>query len=180
MADPNYDPVKAHEDYLKRRELTPRKPGEKPESSGGSRSSAQAATPRMPAATPVKTAKQLREEAEVRVLALQTKLKKLRALLAQLVKQAKERSGVDTKEATKTDPKTPDPKGTEKLSTQEKAAAAKRSKEYYDKNKKDETPSQQEKSLTEDLAKVQAKIQKIRDELKASVEKARSQVSPPI
>lgn len=173
MAEAIYDPQKAHEAYLKRRVLTPRQPGAKPDPTGHPRSSKPVPPP--------KTAKQLREEAEVRVLKLKEKLKSLRALLAQLVKQAKEHSGMKTEPAKTATSGSKDSgtKDAKNPSVQDKAAAAKRSKEYYDKNKKEEDPSKQEQSAKDDIAKVQAKIQKIRDELKASIATARTQGTPP-
>jgi hypothetical protein len=163
MADPNYDPQKAHEDYLRRRELHPRQPGETPDPAQGNAKQ----TP------PPKTATQLRQETEVRVLKLQAKLKKLKVLLDQMLKEAKARSGITT--PAKSD--TPTEKEAKPLSEKDKAEAAKRSKEYYDKKKKAEDPSTQEQSVKDEIAKVQAKIQKIRDELKASIQGARDQVS---
>ena len=89
------------------------------------------------------------------------------------MKQAKERSGAKTKPTeSKTDPKKP-----EKLTGTQKAEAAKRSKDYYEKNKEPVEPAKEEADLEAKIAKVREKIAKAQADIKASIQKARDQTT---
>lgn len=165
-----YDPTKAHEYYLRTRKLKGRKKG------------IGADTGRSPQVTnityltgPAKNqAKkdQHHQEVAARVAALQKRLDRLKNILAELVKAAKERSGVDTKpDTTKKAEPAKDTQSKPKTASQKKEAAAKARDAY--KKEHPQSLSKQEKSLQADLQQTREKIQQIREELKASVERAR-------
>lgn len=167
-----YDPEQAHLYYLRTRELKGRTPGQSPEPTDPrSRGTVKPAPgKRLPSKVipskkqvDAKTAEQRRKETEAKIQALQGRLETLRKVLAQLVEQAKARSGVDTK--------TP-PKADDKKTTAEKKAASEASKKYYEKHKNDptqQTPDEQVKQLESKVKAIQAKIQEMRDKLKAPV-----------
>src|SRR5688572_1261221 len=107
-----YDPVAAREYYLRTRELKGRKPGQMSttsnrQTSGPTQTTAGRKTPAIPGGQlkkpPVKalTPQQRRAVIERRVKALKSRLDELKAALAELVKQAKIRSGVDPADADK-------------------------------------------------------------------------------
>jgi len=159
-----YDPVARREYYLRTRKLKGRRVGSD-RTSIARHPSAKKAAVKKPVRPALKNnAKERRKAIEARIAALEVRLDKLRKVLAQLVEQAKARSGVEPKK----DPKTADDKPN---TTKEKADAAKRSKDYYDKNKK-EILSDKEKALQEKIKSVSAKIKKMRAELAAAKKKA--------
>lgn len=171
-----YDPVKAHLYYIQNRKLKGRKPGEAPpapQSRQTQRRPIQMA-PKPPAhrmvATKHPSNAAIKAAADKRVMELKARLEKLRTELKGLVEEAKKRSGVDTSK--KDDPQ---PKGdqTKSASTKEKPRsqsekdkAARAAKERYDK----EHP---EAALLTQIADVQKKIEKKREELLKSVKTAR-------
>ncbi len=180
-----YDAAKAREYYLRTRVLKGRKPGGQQEGPGPRGNTATLTKSRGNTATSTKSgnndSKKLAATAKTRTEALQARLDKLRDLLAQLVAQAKGRSGVE-KPSKSDDTQSPaekqaTDKGKSPLSAKEKTEAAKRSKEHYEKNKDLKGPSNEAAELTKDIAEVQEQIRDIRKDLKASVDKARQQMS---
>lgn len=145
-----YDPLKAHEYYLKRRQLKGRKPGSSFQKS------------KVIKKAPAKSAVQRRKEAQARVAALTARLNRLQQVLALLVKQAKARSGV--KPAKLTPAKNSNDKSS-KLTAQQKAKAAKQKKDYYEKHK-DQSLSQQAKELQAKIRLIEARIKAMRAKLK--------------
>jgi hypothetical protein len=132
-----YDAAKAHDYYMRTRVLKGRTPVVQktpvgrskgtPVSTVGSRSGVKVV--QNVKVVPKKTAAELAKERvalKAHVAALQVRLEALKKVLAQLVKEAKARSGVVTKPTTDNSPVT---------AAQKKTAAAKSSAKYYDKNK---------------------------------------------
>lgn len=161
-----YDPVKRHEQYLRTRQLK----GRPTNSTTPTRSSS---TPKAPAKIsankPKAAPKPTTAEMEKTVEQLKAKLEALRKILADLVTQAKARSGVEepsdpAKSSTSTIPaKTP----------QQKAEAAKKAKEYYEKNK--------DKSLPDQIVDLGKKLKDVAQKIKEAREKlASKKKSPPI
>lgn len=170
-----YDPVQAHLYYVRTRKLKGRKPGQSPPTPESRqvqwrpgqmahKPTHQMVATKHPSNSAVKAA------ADKRVIELKARLEKLRAELKGLVEEAKRRSGVTTPQ--KDDPQ---PKGdqTKSDSTKEKPRsqsekdkAAKAAKEYYDK-------THPEVALLTQIADVQKKIEKKREELLKSVKTAR-------
>ena len=153
-----YDPVARREYYLKTRKLKGRSVG-----------SSRTAVARHPApktapvvktvpVAPKKTPSQRRQETEARVAALQTRLDTLRKVLAELVAQAKMRSGVEDAKATTT------PQKQQPQTAQERAKAAERSQDFYEKNK-EQILSDKEKTLQGQIQRVEQKIREMRAEL---------------
>lgn len=151
-----YDPIKRREYYLKTRELAER--------NGTLNKSTKPRAKAVPKPA-VKTRQQRQEERrrkiEAQVDALKGRLEKLRAVLAEMTKQAKLRSGQQPS-------KTPEKKASnqktgakQKLTASQKADAAKRSKENYEKNK-DQLLADEVKSLTDKIKTIQERIAKMR------------------
>lgn len=135
--DEPYDPVKRRERYLRSRELKGR------------------------TSTKIEEDRERRRrETEAKVEELRDRLSKLREILAQLVKEAKARSGVEGD--AKSSKKSSD--NTSKMTEKEKSEAAKASKEYYEKNK-DEILDEQVKSLNAKIDRVKQKIDDMREKL---------------
>jgi outer membrane murein-binding lipoprotein Lpp len=153
-AEQPYDAAKAHEYYERTKKLKGRLPGAG-EPASKSRSKA-AVIP----ITKAKSAKQKPVGTKAKAAALQARLTKLRKVLAELVKQAKARSGVVDEEKSSKDGKSG---GSSHATAKEKRA----SKDYYEKHKKD-APSSDVKDLQEKIAAVQEKISKMRAEIAAA------------
>ena len=149
-----YDPVKRREYYLKTRDLKGLVP----------QPTVKIEPPRSAIAVNPEPNRQQRQEErrrqiEAQVDALKARLKKLREVLAEQTKSAKARSGIETPaKKSSTDVKTA-PKQTAK----QKADAAEKSKEYYDKNK-DQILADEVKSLTAKIKTIQERIAKMRTE----------------
>jgi len=164
-----YDPQKARDYYLRNRVLKGRRPGAVKESGIGESSSQPPAKTKKPT---TRTPAQRRAQRKAKVEALQARLDRLNTLLTELVKQAKARSGVETKESpSKSSTKTASKK-TSDLTAKQKNAAAKASEKYREENK--ETLAKQAEKLQGDIKEVRAKIKEVRDELKASINRSRS------
>lgn len=165
-----YDPQKAREYYLRTRKLKGRKKGSgDPEPSGRNSAGSKASTSRT--RKPKKTSAQKRKEAEAQVAALEKRLERLKDVLAELVKKAKARSGVeDSKSSSPKDraKQNADEKARKPLTAKQKREAAERSKKNYEENKK--TPNQEIKEL-------QAKIKAIRAQIKAAIAASKKQSS---
>lgn len=157
-----YDPAKAREYYLRTRKLKGRHKGvEKPSSPRSSKPVLTAAQVRAKKAA---NNERLKKIAEARVNRLKARLAKLEKVLDELVKQAKARSGIDSK--SKTTPKA-DPKNAKPLTVAQKREAAKRAKERRDKEG-DPSLSAQAKELDAKIKKVRERISKMRAQIAAS------------
>lgn len=182
-ADPSYDPQKAHEYYLRTRHLKGRKKGVAPQPAGPASVTNITYNVGRPKNTATQaTTQKRRQEAQARVAALQKRLDHLHEVLAELVKQAKARSGVETKPQPtnkKTEPATKKNNQPEKPKTaaQKKEAAAK-AKDAY-KKEHPQSLNKQEQALQAEVKQAREKILKIRAELKASVERARKKAAVP-
>lgn len=179
-ADPNYDPAKAREYYLRTRQLKGRKKGIASVTSNANLADRAINGPRAGATkVPAKKGgpkklsaagkRRLRAKAEARLDALQARLDQLNDLLAQLVKAAKERSGVDTEEKKTAADKakdSKDAKGTDpKSAAQKKKDAEAAAKKYAEENG---STAAKAKALEAKIAAVQDKIETAR--IKAAAE----------
>jgi DNA mismatch repair ATPase MutS len=156
--DAPYDPAKRREYYLKTRQLKGRAGGQAFDISS-TRTKNSSSLP------PVKKPKVNSKQAEfqAKIDALNARLDKLKKVLAELVKQAQARSGVEP-----ADTKSSSDKPAKKLTAKQKADAAKRAKKSAEKNKnKPPTPSQQVKELETKIKAIQAKIKKMKAEIAA-------------
>ena len=171
-----YDPVKAHLYYVQNRKLKGRQKGEAPPPQE-KRQAKDTSTNQTPKGAQHHKATFTKHEsnaaikaAEARVVALKARLEKLRAELKGLVEEAKKRSGVDLPQKNDQQPKGSQTKsGSSKekpRSQSEKDKAAKAAKERYNK----EHP---EAALLTQIADIQKKIEKKREELLKSVKTAR-------
>lgn len=162
-----YDPLKRREYYLKNRQLKGHTP----------RAITTAAKPRHKAAVKPGLDRQQRQaqrrrELQAQVDALKARLKKLREALAELVKAAKARSGVKTPD--KKDPGKPGTKKpAPKLTPGQKAEAAERAKESYEKNK-DKILADEVKSLTAKIKAIQERIAKMQKASSAGANKTQN------
>lgn len=167
-----YDPVKAHEYYERTKKLKGRKaavaaPASDRQRSGGDAEATLVTSPRRPNPN---SAKQRREAAEARVAALQARLDRLNDLLAELVRQAKARSGVESE---KKDTASKDAASKDKpRSAAEKRKAAKAARDAYEKEKKKLPPNKEAEAIEEKIKAVREKIQEMREELRAAGSKA--------
>ena len=157
MKEP-YDPVKRHQYYLKTRKLKGRTAGDHRTAVARHPTTRFAAPKTLPTLPPKKSAEQRRKEVEAHVAALRDRLAKLQRVLAELVAQAKLRSGVKP-----TEKSTPSDKPAQKLNAKQKADAAERSKDFREAHKND--PSEQEKALEAKIKLVETKIREMRAEL---------------
>lgn len=170
-----YDPVAAHLYYVQNRQLKGRKPGDAPptsephQSQKGPAAKAPMFVTHPPGVVKHPSNAAIQAAADKRVIELKARLEQLRTELKHLVDRAKARSGVkpktnDTKSkadqakagSTKEKPKT----------ASEKDKAAKAAQEYYDK-------THPEAALLTQIADVQKKIEKKREDLLESVKTAR-------
>lgn len=163
-----YDPQKAHEYYLRTRELKGRTPSSTSPTPLATRTGV--GTSSSPRRTPLtQTAEQHRQEVKARVEALQSRLEALRKVLQELVRLAQARSGVETTKPSEKSSSEP------KLTSSQKKAAAEASKKYYEEHKDDAlTPSEQLESLQTKVKAVEAKIQELRDKLKTTINPIRT------
>lgn len=117
---------------------------------------------------------QVSAETKARIAALRGRLDHLRDILAQKVEAAQKRSGVETKSQrdskTSTTSKKGSGGGSEKLTAKQKADAAKRSKDYYEKHKNDSSSSSDSQSI-EQLRK---QIKQIEAQIAAAIQRART------
>lgn len=166
-----YDPARAHEYYLRTRHLKGRRvSAARPTHSRTSKGVLQGNKHVGPKKTPA----QHKREIEAKTIALKGRLEMLKKVLAQLVAEAKKRSGVKTPEK-KAKPKTSTTtkKAPEqKLTTQEKAKKAKEAKIAYEKNKSPEQQLQevaaQVKAMEEKIAVTRAEIAAMRKQQTAA------------
>lgn len=167
-----YDPVKAREYYLRTRQLRgrPRTAGTFDEAKG------KKYYRQVQKAQGKETQKAQREALEEQKAALRDRVERLNDLLAELVKAAKSRSGIETKAApVKSDPEdTSQDKATRNesakkdtpLTTSQKREKAEKAREEYAK----ENPGP---SLSKDVQQLRAKVEAV----KAQIEKARREAA---
>lgn len=166
LSHQNYDPVRAHEYYLRTRDLKGRGPVKLPppvtRKSGVTKPTAirhPAIVKPKPTKKVVKTAEQRRKEIEAQVSALKTRLETLRNILSELVKQAQARSGATPADSKKT-------ASNSKLTSAQKKAASDAAKKYYEKHKNDkQSPSEQLKTLQIQVKNMETKIAEMRKKL---------------
>lgn len=170
-----YDPAKAREYYLRTRKLKGRKAATAEATVG--RHPPKAAPP--PRRSGPQTAKQKQALATARVAAIQKRLDALKEVLAQLVEQAKKRSGVEP-EKSKAAKKTADSKGSkEKPKTaQEKREAAKDAKERRAKEGAT-SPDAKIAAIQKEMAQVRDQIAKLREQMRRPAKKAAPPTSKP-
>jgi len=164
-----YDPVKAHEYYLRTRKLKGRNTGSVDNTSTPNGKAPNVSTPPKPSA-PQPTVESVTKE---RTEKLRARLEKLKELLASLVKEAKDRSGVDQPakaDDTAKDKAKDTTSAEEDKTAKQKREAAKAAKEYYEKNKDVAT-------LQQEIADVKAKIKDAREKITAAVAKAREEAA---
>jgi hypothetical protein len=149
-----YDPVKRREYYLKNRQLK----GNNPAVADPMKKTRPKAALK-PAPNRQQRQEERRRQLQAEVDALKARLQKLREAMAELTKAAKARSGVET--PSKKQPVKKDDGKKANPSPKEKADAAERSKEYYEKNK-DQILADEVKSLTEKIKIIQERIVKMR------------------
>lgn len=163
----NYDPVKAHEYYLRTRQLKGRHRG-----SGNP-------PPRATAASPNQAAAARRQRLMQEKAALERRLDHLRDVLAKLVADAKRRSGVETptkktaatKKTASASKKSSSTKD-KPLTEAQKREKAKKAKEEYDK-------THPKVNLSGDIHTLQLQIQDIRAQIQKAIEDARAKSSRP-
>jgi uncharacterized protein YceH (UPF0502 family) len=170
--DQLYDPVKAHQYYEDHKNLKGRSSGQN--SSGTSRSgSSSSSSGASKVAAPQKTAEQRRAEFEAQVAALKARLELLKSILAELVAEAKRRSGVDPTEPAKAREKT------DELTPSEKADRAKKAHDYYEETK-GTLPSQETTHVLQTKIKaIEKKIAEMRERLATLVEQTKPSPSGP-
>ncbi len=180
-----YDPIKAHEYYLKTRQLKGRKTGTVIPSTSSRGTASPKVAPQQPkviAKVQVKTPEQQRKEVEARVKALKGKLEKLHTILSKLINQAQGRTVVDAKgrQVSGTTPHTKNtPAGSaktvkpSKLTAAQKDEAAKRAKIYRQKHPQQTSLHDQEARLQAQIKEAEHKIVVIREKLIAAVLRAR-------
>lgn len=159
-ADQFYDAQKAHEYYLRRRQLKGRHLVGKDVLKGRHGHSKVVVSKKH-------TAAQRRAAIQAKVAALKIRLETLRQVLAELVAKAKGRSGATTKHKT--------PVKNTKQTPHQKAVADKAAKAYYQKHKHDPkklSPSAEAKALQAKIATVTKQIAKMRADLAAAKRKA--------
>lgn len=165
-----YDPAKAREYYLRTRVLKGRKPGKTPVSTlGGPNKAGAKQILKKIGKEPVSTASRKAQKE-----ALEAKLERLRDVLAKLVDQAKERSGVETKEKETSDTKeSKDTKDSKEkpMTAAERKAQSERAKENYEKNKKTEP---EKKDAGPSISELQEKIADVQAQIQDAMQKARS------
>ena len=171
-----YDPVKAHLYYIQNRHLKGRKKGSAPPTPQPHQP--QGPKPQLkpnPQTRPMAVINHpvhpdVKAATEKRVRELKARLEQLRGELKRLVEEAKKRSGAAPPTTTDQKPKSAQTKSAttkEKPRSQsEKDKAAKAAKEYYDK-------THPEAALLMQIADVQKKIEKKREDLLKSVKTAR-------
>jgi ribosomal protein S30 len=178
--DVPYDPVRAHQYYLLRRQLKGRHKSKKIEVGRTKAGAAIKQTPKLiaPAKHKPKSPEQQRKEVEARVNHLKAQLESLRVVLRQLINKAQGRTVVDAKGKPVANPsvKKSSSAGSTHLTTAQKREAAKRSADYRKKHPQKLSIQDKEKQLKQQVVETQMKIAKARDDLKASVLKAREKV----
>jgi hypothetical protein len=161
-----YDAESAHQYYLRTRDLKGREAAAQQPTPMSKTSVSKTVQPKAaPKAAPAKqTPEQRRAAISSQVDALRAKLETLKKVLADLVQQAKARSGVDPEpEPTQGQPRqTSD--NPRKLTPEQQDAAAQRAKDWREANP-DKAMDQEAAKLTKQVEAVQDKIQAMREKL---------------
>ena len=174
-----YDPVKAHEYYMRTRVLKGRPSGSvdlpSPESNGfhGTPAKGLAGQSRLP---PKPDRGQLEKHARDRTEILKSRIAHLKAILERLVAEAKRRSGVETPEKKpSSNGSSPAKEPASSKPSQTTAKERQQSKKYYEEHKKPAEPSKPptDKELQKQIEQLTEKIRKIRRQLKQAVSDAR-------
>lgn len=160
-----YDKAKAHEYYLRNRQLKGRRRGGVVPPRG---------TPQTLRLINKHTPKKAHAH-EAEVAALKARLEKLRDLLAKLVEDAKKRSGVDSPKKSTTKKSASGSGGgkdskTSPLTAKQKREASARAKKSYEKNK-----DKNKQSPSNEIEELQKKIADIRAKIKDAIERAHKQ-----
>lgn len=178
-----YDPVKAHEYYLKTRKLKGRQP--RSESSPGGRritrsefKDAATGNEGKYAADRKESRRKAHAQAVKRLEELEGRLDRLKNLLAERVAAAKRRSGIEVKESPskKAEKSSSDKKGgssDRKSTAKEKRDAAERARKSYEKNKKANPSKNHDPSVAKQIEQVEKEIREVRQKLKEATARAR-------
>ena len=162
-----YDAEKAHDYYLRTRELKGRQSAtvEEPATVRKTTTIAKTVQPKAaPKMVSKPTPEQRRAAISAQVEALRNKLAALKEVLAELVAQAKARAGVEPEpEVAKKDPRATSD-NPRKLTPEQKADAAQRSKEWREANP-DKAMDQDADKLARQVEAVEKKIQEMREKL---------------
>jgi len=159
-ADRPYDAAKAHEYYMRRRQLVGRSPAAQFTPKGRPSAGAHFGTPTPRKTQATKTAHQRQKEIEAKVGLMKVRLAKLQKVLEDLTKKVKSEAGA-------AQPKAEKASGDKKLTGSEKVKAAKASKEYREKHKKDE-PSSETQAIQQKIEATLKKIEAARVKLSKS------------
>jgi hypothetical protein len=171
--DQVYDPIKAHQYYEEHKQLKGRQPA-KSENSSSKRSSGSPSSGNKNNLAAQETAAQKKAKLDAEVAALKARLEQLRALLRELVAEAKKRSGVEVDAEGKTSSENTKPSD-DKLTPAEKAEKAQKAHDYYEKTK-GTLPSQETTHvLKKKIALIEKKISEMREKL-ASLPLATAQI----
>lgn len=173
-----YDPVKAHDYYMRTRKLKGRRRGSAQVTSLHTRSGTRTVgTARKAKAAKREANERRRKEAEARVAQLKVRFDKLRKVLAELVEQAKKRSGVEAQPKTSTSSKSSSDTDRKPRTASEKREDAKRSKEYREKNPV-KTVDASKTGANAQAKQLEAKIKRVReqiDKMRAEIASAQEQ-----
>lgn len=169
-----YDPQKRHDYYMRTRKLKGRQKG------SGGKTTTYSYTVAKPGKA--KTVKQKRAEAKARVDALNKRLDKLRTVLAELVKQARSRSGVTSSISSNSTRSSKSSSSSKSSKPEHKTAAqkekdAKRAKESREKTQKS-SPSQEAKEVEAKIKEVRQQIAQMKKQI-AEARKKASKTSKP-
>lgn len=163
-----YDPAKAHEYYLKTRDLKGRTAGAAQPATVG-RPNVKIQTASVPKGPVVAQKNVAQKNAAIvaRMASLNKKLSALRKILADLQKQLKALSGSKTTaKATATgSAKSGSPQKISKPTLQDKAKAARASKDYYNKHKNDKPKADDAKAIQAKIDNIKSQIKKLREEI---------------
>jgi uncharacterized coiled-coil protein SlyX len=175
-----YDPAKAREYYLRTRKLKGRKKGSTINVGAHQKKEAHDEHSENQRLKKIAANKKLKAAAEARVDHLQARLDRLKEVLEELTKQAKARSGVETKTTTKE--KAENKKANEKADSKPKTAAEKHAdaKASKESREKDGDPSlhDQAKDITAKIAEVRKSIAKMKAQLAEAKKKTGAKDKP--
>lgn len=180
----DYDPEYARQYYLRNRKLKGRKKGSVVSTPTSHRSTGQPIKAGRVAKSTLQQKRNAstkrRNAVNTRVKELQAKLKQLEQQLDKLIAQAKSRNGGSSpsKDSKTSSSRAKSGQGERKLTASQKSDARKRSKDYYEKNKKPAKPKQnKEAELEAKIKVVRQQIAKAREDLADAVMRARTQTT---
>lgn len=168
-----YDAEKAHEYYLRTRQLKGREPAAAitptAQKTGSVKTTVQKPGSSSIKVQPVKmTPEQRRAQISAQVDALRAKLAQLKEVLAQLVQEAKARSGVEPIAEIASKPTRTTGTSDRKLTPEQQAEAAQRAKEWREANP-DKAMDQEAAKLDKQIKSIQKKIEEMREKLKTVI-----------